>query len=318
MNPYWGLNAFSSVFLFFKRLLGGFEGVLFPDEIQIGVLSFTAISCGLISPFLILRKMGMFANSLSHTILLGVVLAFLVGSTFWGAKITDISILWMGAFIAALITAVLTNALKKVFHLQEDASIGLVFTTLLSLGVILVTLYTKNGHLSVEIILGNADLLQRRDLQLSFFLFLLNATSLLLFFPRFQLLSFDPHLAKLLGIRSRGFEFLFLSLVALTLMGAFRSIGVVLVLAYLVIPFLTARLFAKTLKSLLVWTPFLGVLASFLGVMLSRHFLSVYGLALSTAGLSVCVMGSFYFLGVFVDTFLHKLHLWNQTKKEIF
>jgi manganese/zinc/iron transport system permease protein len=94
------------------------------DLIQMGVLSLIALSCGLIGPFLVLKKMTMFANSLSHTILLGIALAFLVGG---GQALGGVHLL-VGAFFAAFLTAFLTEGLIRYFKLQEDASIGLVFT----------------------------------------------------------------------------------------------------------------------------------------------------------------------------------------------
>ena len=78
--------------------------------------------------------------------------------------------------------------------------------------------------------------------------------------------------------------------------------GVLLVLAFLVGPYLTARLFSNRLSTLLALTPALGILASIVGVALSRHFLSVYGLPLSTGGLVVCTIGLFYLFGVFTKS----------------
>lgn len=131
------------------------------DLLQMGVLCAVAIACGLLGPFLVLRRMAMFANSLSHTLLLGIAAAFLItGSVF------NLWTLLIGAFVSALITAVLTGALVRFFRLQEDASIGLVFTSLFALGITGVTLMMKNVHLGLEAVMGNADLLQWSDLKL--------------------------------------------------------------------------------------------------------------------------------------------------------
>lgn len=261
------------------------------DLLQWAVLSGIAISCGVLGPFLVLRKMTMFANSLSHTVLLGIVLAFLLT----GSALFSVSTLLLGALIASLMTAFFTGGLIKVFRLQEDASIGLVFTALFALGIILVTLYTRNVHLGIEAVMGNVDILQVSDLKLTAGLVALNLGVIALFYKQFQLTSFDGNLAKTLGIPSSIFQFLLLFLSSVTCVGAFRAVGVLLVLAFLVGPYLTARLFCHKLSHLLFWSPFIGIVLSGVGVLLSRILFDQFGLALSTGGIVVTLIGLAYF-----------------------
>ena len=134
MNPYWGENFFTFFQVLFSRIFSGELISPSTDEIQMGVLSCIAISCGLIGPFLVLKKMAMFANSLSHTILLGIVGAFLC---LGGSVLFDFSHLLLGALIASVLTAFLTEGLVKWFRLTEDASVGLIFTFLFGLGIVL-------------------------------------------------------------------------------------------------------------------------------------------------------------------------------------
>lgn len=257
------------------------------DLLQMGVLSLIALACGLLSPFLVLKRMTMFANALSHTILLGVALAFLIA----GAASFNLLILLVGALIASLLTAFCTGALIRLFRLQEDASIGLVFTALFALGITVVTLYTKNVHLGIESVLGNVDLLQPSDLFLALFLCALNGLALLFFYRRWQLMSFDANFAK--HMRMTG-SFLLLFLTSTTCVGAFRAVGVLLVLAFLVGPFLTARLFCHRLPTLLLLTPLLGIAASIAGVLISRCCFEFWGLALSTGGIVTTLIGLIY------------------------
>lgn len=297
MSPYWGANFFEFFALFFTRLFHGMWAHPATDEIQIGTLCMTAISCGLIGPFLVLRKMTMFANSLSHTILLGI-----AGTIFFFGKEApfDLLHLLVGALLAALFTALLTEGLIKGFRLQEDASIGLVFTSLFSLGIVFVTLFTRDLHLGLESVVGNVDALRLSDFRASALLALLNFSLITLFYRQFQIGSFDRGLAKALGSWSSLFHYLLLFLTAITCIGAFRAIGVILVLAFLVGPFLTARLFFHRLKSLLLASILLGCLASLLGVAFSRHLLTTFGLPLSTGGLVVCFIGLLYILSYIV------------------
>ena len=295
MNPYWGVSFFEFFSILFQRLSHWDFQTLATDELQIGVFSCISISCGLIGPFLVLKKMAMFANALSHTLLLGVVGAFLI---FGGSVFSDFSHLFVGALIAAILTAIFTEGLIKWFRLSKDASIGLIFTFFFALGIVLVTVYMRDMHLGIESVMGNADALQRQDLRLALNLMCINVGAILFFYRHFQITSFDPFLAKTLRIPVSSFHFLLLFLVAITCIGAFRAVGVLLVLALLIGPYLTARFFCHNLLWLIVHSCWIGILASLTTVALTRHILSVYDLAISTGGTLVCVIGAFYFLAL--------------------
>jgi manganese/zinc/iron transport system permease protein len=300
-NPYWGSGFFEFFAVMagrFWQLITGHFHSLAPDELQIAVLSAVAISCGLIGPFLVLKRMTMLANSLSHTILLGIAMAYLVASRLWGGGLFDLSTLLIGSLIAAFITAFFTEGLVRLFRLQEDASVGLVFTALFALGITAVTLFTRDIHLGTEAVMGNVDVLQIGDLKIASYLALGNLLAIALFYRHFLLASFDRNLAVNLGVKCGFFHFLLLFLAATTCIGAFRAVGVLLVLAFLVGPYLTARLFCHRLPWLLFWSSVVGLLASLIGVALSRHILSVHGLALSTGGLVVFLIGLFYVIGL--------------------
>ena len=292
MNPYSGADFFQFFGILIQRL---FTGQIFSpaaDEVQLAVLCAVSVSCGLIGPFLVLRRMAMFANSLSHTILFGIAGAFLVASKVWTGGLFDLPTLLLGAFIAALVTAFLTEGLVRLFRLQEDASVGLVFTALFALGIVLVTLFTRDVHLGTEAVMGNVDILQISDIRFAALLAAVNLGAVVLFYPSLLLSSFDGGLAKTLGVKSRRFLLLFLT--AITCIGAFRAVGVLLVLAFLTGPYLTARLFCHRLPWLLFWSCAIGCAASAAGVALSRHLLSVYGLALSTGGIVVSLAGAIF------------------------
>ncbi len=304
MSPYWGTDFFSFFAVLFHRIwqfASGQVSSMAADELQIAVLGMIAISCGLIGPFLVLKRVTMFANSLSHTILLGISAAYLLASSLWGGGLFDTATLLIGAFAAALITAFFTETLVRLFRLQEDASVGLVFTALFALGITVVTLFTRDVHLGIEAVMGNADVLQAGDLKLASLLVCMNLAAVVLFYKQFQLASFDRSLAQTLGIPCGFFHFLLLFLSAATCIGAFRAVGVLLVLAFLVGPFLIARLFCHRLHWLVFWTCSIGVCIAAIGVALSRHILSTTGLALSTGGIVVVLIGLFYVLAVFVS-----------------
>ena len=297
MNPYWGQDFFGFFAVLFRRLTGQIsQDQLASDEVQLLAVIGIALSTVLLGTFLSLKKMTMMANSLSHTTLLGIVLSYLIFFTTETELKIDTTILFAAAFISAVLTTVLTELTRDLFKLQEDAAIGLVFTALFALGIILVTVFTRNSHIGVEVITGNVDALHPKDLRLVWGTAVLNFLLITLFFRQWVMTAFDEQLSFSLGVKTKVFHYLLMILTALTLIAAFRAVGVLLVLSFLIGPTLTARQWTHRLPSLLLLGLGLGVLTSVLGVALSRHFLSAYQMPLSTGGLVVTLISIFYIL----------------------
>lgn len=296
LNPYYGESFTSFVWIFFERLFTfGFLSPA-PDEVQFWALSCVALSSSLLGVFLVLRKMTMLANGLSHTVLLGIVLAFLLTTSEGHGHHLEMLPLWIGAISAGLFTTFLTRFLNKTLILREDASIGLVFTSLFSVGVILLTVLLRNAHIGLEVITGNADALTLSDVQLVFAVLVVNVILVTVFYKELLITSFDPGLARALGMRASFYDYLLMILLSATSIAAFRAIGVLLFLAFLVGPALTARLICKRLGSCLAAACFFSVTASFMGVAVSRHALSSYHMPLSTSGVTVCAIAAQYAL----------------------
>jgi manganese/zinc/iron transport system permease protein len=309
-NPYFSKNFGEFIILFFQRmyeLITGKIGIadLASDEVQVLVLSFVACASALVGTFLVLKKMTMLANSLSHTILLGIVVAYLILLPFISeqevhAHVLSIKALLIASLATGLITTVLTQMLTHLLKLQEDASTGLVFTTLFALGITFVTVFTRNTHLGTEAIMGNVDALHVHDLKLIFWIVLFDFAVIGVFFKEFKVTTFDASLADAQGFPSSLFNYLLMMLTSATVIGAFRAVGVLLVLAFLVGPVLSARLMTHRLKTLIFLAIGIGIAASLISVALSRHLLSVYHIPLSTAGLATTVLGAIYFVSLAV------------------
>ena len=300
MNPYTGQSFFGFFGVLFKRIflvLKGDANSLASDEVQLLVLIMIALSSALVGTFLVLKKMTMLANSLSHTVLLGIVGAFLITRA-EGIYTISVPTLLIGALITALCTTFSTEFLHKKLRLQEDTSIGLIFTAFFALGVVLVTTLSRNSHLGIEAIMGNVDALHPSDVKQVFYLFLFNGALVFLFFRRLELLAFDSQLARNMGISLIFFNYLLMFQTALTAIGSFRAVGAFLFLAFLVAPVLTARFFTHRLKPLLFLAGGIGILAAAFSVALSRHVLSVYHIPLSTSGLAATVLGAFFICGI--------------------
>lgn len=284
VSPYWDLSFFEFFQIFARRLFLLMQGKcsLAADEIQILVLGCIAISCGILGPVLVLKKMTMLANSLSHTILPGLTISFLMSRSVYGF---DMIHLLFGAFVAACLTLFFTNVMTRRLRLQEDAGVGLVFTLLFALGIVFVTLFARDAHICVEVVMGNADALRFEDLAIAGHVAALNIFFAALFYWPLQMSSFDGEQSSAMGLSAGFFQTLLMFLAAASFIGAFRAVGVLLVLSFLVGPYLTARLFFHRLWQLLIIAPAIGIIASLFGVALARHLLSVNGLALSTGGI---------------------------------
>lgn len=313
-NPYEGLTFFSILWQLLIRLGEAVQGKLsfndlVSDEIQIIVLMGVAASAALVGTFLVLRKMTMLANAISHTILLGIVLAFVFvqpSLTLSEHETISIPVMLMAAFLTGLGTSLLTEFLTRVVRLQEDASIGLVFTGLFALGLVLVTLLTRQAHIGAEVVMGNVDALQLEDCKLVGIIFLLNLFLIVCCFKEFTMTTFDPYLAQALGYSVSGFNYLLMAQTSATVVGGFRAVGVLMVLALMTAPILTARLLSDNLKHLVFLAAGLGCLGALLGVVISRHLLSAYGIALSTGGIVVCCLALIFALVVLARTLWDK------------
>lgn len=312
-NPYYEQDFLHFLVTFFRRLVSFFQGNialkdLATDEIQILVLCGVAASSALTGTFLVLRKQTMMANSLSHTVLLGIIAAYLMSeksaNPYAGINFNIMAML-IASLIVGLLTTFLSEFLIKAIKLQEDASTGIVFTSLFALGIVLVTVLTRDVHIGTEVVMGNVDALHFNDVKLVYIILGLNLVIISLFYKEFQASTFDFAFAKAIGIPVNVMNYILMTLVSATIIGAFRAVGVLMVLTFITGPALTARLLTHSLKKMLVLATLLAILSSFFGVALARHLLTSYGLALSTSGVVVAVTVAFY-IGILIFHFGQK------------
>lgn len=314
LNPYFDQNFFSFFAVFFYRLWLMLTGQialdqLASDEIQCFALAGLGVASALVGSFLVFRKMTMLANSLSHTILLGIVLAFILGSSqeeMHEGKL-NLPILLLASMLISLLTVLTTEFLSKVAKLQEDASIGLVFSAFFALGIVLVNLLTRNAHIGAEVVMGNVDALHHDDLKIVLFIFFLTVATTLIFYRGWMITTFDPGFARILGFSTAFYNYFLMILVSLTVVAAFRAVGVLMVLTFITAPPLMARLYCIRFSKLLLLACFLAILFSLVGVALARHILSVQGIALSTAGVVVTLMGTSYLIAAFISRGVSRL-----------
>ncbi|MCP3028739.1 metal ABC transporter permease [Halobacillus sp. A5] len=234
-----------------------------------GVL--VGVTCGITGALLVLRKMAMIADAISHTVLLGIVLAFLVTQSLNGLPML------IGAGAVGILTAILVQWLDS-SGVQSGAAIGVVFTSLFALGVVMLSFIGDGVHLDVEhALMGEIAYvpwdtwtyaginLGPKAVWMLGGVFILNLTIILLFFKEFKVSTFDPQLAASLGIPILFLHYLLMGMVSFSTVASFDSVGAILVVAMLIVPGATAYLLTDHFGWMIALSAIIGALASIIG-----------------------------------------------------
>lgn len=270
-----------------------------PDAwvILTGILA--ASACALIGSFLVLRQSAMLGDAISHAVLPGLVLAFLITSS------RNVVPMLIGAGAMGLLTAYLSELLERTGKTYRDAAMGVVFTLLFSIGVILVAIFAGQVDLDQECVLygeiaytpwdtfevGGVSIGPRAVWILGGVL-LANLLFIAFFFKQLKLCSFDPAMARAVGLNEKMWHYLLMTMVALTVVAAFESVGAILVVAMLVIPPATAYLVTSRLLPMLILSVIVGALCAVLGYVGASYYdASIAGfMAVAAGGLFLLAM----------------------------
>lgn len=233
-----------------------------------------ATVCALLSCWLVLIGWSLMGDAVSHAVLPGVVIAYILGAPFA-----------LGAVVFGFIAVALIGTIRDGRLIKEDAAIGIVFTTLFALGLVLISV-TPSQHDLNHIVFGHVLGVSRADLVQIAMLAAVAFTVLVLKRRDLTLHAFDPTHAHAIGLHPRRLGVLLLGLLALTTVVALQVVGVILVVAMLIIPGVTARLLTDRLGRMLVIAPVMSIICSVIGLHLS------YWLDASAGGLVVLVQGA--------------------------
>lgn len=265
--------------------------------ISIGAMTNTA--CAVLGCYLVLRRMSLLGDALSHAVLPGLVVAFVLSGSL------NIVSMAAGALLVGLLTTVLVETLHRHGGVAEDASMGVVFTSLFALGVILIKRYARTVDLDPDCVLnGVLELAEFNTVSLAGYelpralvtiapVLLLNVAFIVLFWKELLVSSFDPALATAMGIRAGLIRYLLMALVAVTAVASFEQVGSILVVAMLIVPGATAHLFSDRLRNMLWISAGIAIASAVLG-----HAAAVY-FDTNTAGTMSVVVGLFYLVAVF-------------------
>jgi manganese/zinc/iron transport system permease protein len=265
-------------------------------EIQI-IASLVALACAIPGVFLVLRKMSMISDAISHAILPGIVVGFLITQSL------SSPILIILAALTGLLTVVLVELLNKTNLVKEDAAMGLVFPALFSVGVILISRNLSNVHIDTDaVLMGELAFAPFDRFTISGMdfgpksawvmgiIFLMNLAFTLVFFKELKLSTFDVGLAASLGFAPVTLNYALMSTVSITTVGAFDAVGAILVVAMMITPAATAYLLTDNLKKMILLSAVLGVFSAISGYWLARW------LDASISGSMATMLGVVFFL----------------------
>jgi manganese/zinc/iron transport system permease protein len=305
-------------------------------EIQL-IAAIVAIACAIPGVFLVLRKMALISDAISHSILPGLVLGFFI------TQDLNSPLLIILAAFTGIITVVLVEWIQKTGLVKEDTAIGLVFPALFSIGVILIAKNANDVHLDVDaVLLGEIAFapfdrlmidgmdMGPKSLWVMGVILVITVALLLLFFKELKVSTFDVGLSSALGFSPVILHYGLMSISSITVVGAFEAVGAILVVALMIAPAATSYLLTSDLKKMLVLSVLFGVFSAIAGYWLAHWldasiagsistvlglvFLMVYLFAPKKGLIAVMYRQKQQRIEVSLLTFL--LHLNNHTEEE--
>jgi manganese/zinc/iron transport system permease protein len=283
-------------------------------EIQI-IAAVVAAACAIPGVFLVLRKMALISDAISHSILLGIVVGFFITN--------DLNSPWLIllAALTGVITIVMVEMIQRTKLVKEDTAIGLVFPLLFSIGVILISKNANDIHLDIDsVLIGELAFapfdrfifdgmdMGPKSLWIMGTILIISVTLLFLFFKELKVTTFDTGLAASIGISPMIFHYGLMSVSSVTIVGAFDAVGAILVVALMIAPAATAYLLTTNLKKMIGLSVLFGVTAAISGYWLA-HYLDASISGSMTTMLGVIFLITYLFApdkGLIASFYKHK------------
>jgi len=222
--------------------------------VVIGVVS-GAVGC-----FIILRGMSLMGDAISHAVLPGVAISYILGINFF-----------VGAIIFGLLSSIIITFIKNNSIIKGDTAIGITFSSFLALGVILIGVANSSTDL-FHILFGNILAVQDIDKWLTIGVSGIVLIVIILFFKELLITSFDPLMARAIGMKVNFYHYLLMVLLTLVSVTAMQSVGTILIVAMLITPAATAYLYTNSLRKMIILSSSLGAVSSVLGLFIGYSF----------------------------------------------
>ncbi len=269
---------------------------------------FSALSCAILGNFMVLRRLSMMGDAISHAVLPGLAAAFLLSGS------RDSITMFAGAAVVGILTAIFTDIIHRLGKVEESASMGVVFTTLFALGLIMIVKGADAVDLDPGCVLYGAIELVPLDTKTVFGIpvpravialatvLIINLLFVIIFYKELKISSFDPDLATTVGANALWMHFMLMTLVAITTVASFESVGSILVIAMLIVPAATAYLITEQLRTMIIVSLLIAELSAILGHCGALTLPRLWGFSdTSTAGMIAVASGAIFFLTLFLS-----------------
>jgi len=257
-------------------------------------------SCAILGCYLVLRRLSLLGDAISHAVLPGIALAFYFTGSVAGWPI------FIGALVLGILTSALTQAISSLGRVSEDTSLGVVFTSLFALGVIMLQAWARHADLDADCVFyGQIDYVAAdttpilgwevsRPLLTLAPMLALTVAFVAVFWKEMKIVAFDPELAAAIGIRVAIVHYLFMAMVAGVAVASFESVGSILVVAMLIVPPTTAALITDRLGWMIAWAVAIGAVSAVYG------YVAAMAIDTSVAGATAVVAGIQFAVAVLV------------------
>lgn len=239
------------------------------------------IICGVIGCFIILRGMALMGDAISHAVLPGVAISYMLGINFF-----------FGAVFTGVLTAIGIGYVSQNSKIKHDTAIGIIFTAAFASGIILITLLKSSTDL-YHILFGNVLAVRPSDMWITLSVGLVILAAIYLFYKELLVTSFDPTMAKAYGLPNNLIHYLLMTLLTLATVTSLQTVGIVLVVAMLITPAATAYLLTDRLAVMIYLSAAIGAISSIIGL----YFSFTYNLV---SGATIVLTTTFIFFLAFV------------------
>jgi manganese/iron transport system permease protein len=220
------------------------------------------IVCAAVGSYLMVQRLALLGDAISHSVLPGLAIAFMIGAD-----------IFVGAFIAGVVSTVVITWIKARSQIKEDAAMGIVFSAFFALGITLITIIQKDNKIDLNhFLFGNILSVTNEEVRNTAIITAIVLTIVIVLYKELMFYTFDPIGAQASGLPTNLLNFGLMILISLTIVASLKSVGVILVLAMLITPGATAYLLVTRLHQMMILGATIGVISSISGMYLSYFF----------------------------------------------
>ena len=220
------------------------------------------VICAVVGSYLMVQRLALLGDAISHSVLPGLAIAYLIGAN-----------IFLGAFIAGVISTVFINLISTRSNIKEDTAMGIVFSAFFALGITLITVIQKDNKIDLNhFLFGNILAVEASDVRDTLIIAGIVLTVVILLYKELLFYTFDKLGAQAVGLPVNLLDLGLMMLIGLTIVASLKAVGVVLVLSLLITPAATAYLLVTRLHLVMLWGVIIGVVSSITGMYLSYHY----------------------------------------------